>query len=54
MKDKKLYWGLRKSFCKSVCPDGCPQLKDDIEGGGGIVVSCDKYHRFIEELEKYE
>lgn len=49
---KKMYWKARKAFCSAVCPDGCPQLEDDIEGGGNLVVNCKKYHAFIKAMEE--
>lgn len=40
---KRMYWNARKAFC-GVCGNKC-QI-DDIEGGGGTVVNCDKLETF--------
>lgn len=48
---KKMYWEARKAFCNTVCTNGCPQKKNNIEGGGGIIVNCDKLASFIKELK---
>lgn len=49
---RKMYWKARKAFCKTACPDGCPQTKDDIEGGGGLAVNCNKLKSFVKTMEK--
>lgn len=51
MNDKSIYWKIRKAFCNAVCPNGCPQLKCDIESGGGLVVECDKLNKFVELID---
>lgn len=43
--ERKMYWKARKAFCKTTCGE-CPLHTDDIEGGGGTVVQCDKLEMF--------
>lgn len=45
------FWKARKVFCKVTCGE-CPLHTDDIEGGGGLVVQCDKLEMFDKELKK--
>ncbi len=49
---KKMYWKARKAFCETTCGE-CPLNHDDIEGGGGLVVQCDKLEMFYKELQKW-
>lgn len=49
---RKMYWTARKAFCKATCKcDVCPLVADDIEGGGGVVVNCDKLETFVKTFE---
>lgn len=45
---RKMYWNGRKAFCKATCGETCPLLVDDIEGGGGLAVNCNKLKTFVE------
>lgn len=50
---RRLYWQARKAFCRVTCEsETCPLIKDDIEGGGGLVVSCKKLESFDKLLSK--
>lgn len=49
---REMYWKARKAFCKATCKcDVCPLLTDDIEGGGGLVVDCNKLETFVKTFE---
>lgn len=47
---RQMFWKVRKAFCKTTCGE-CPLNHDDIEGGGGLVVQCDKLEMFNKELK---
>lgn len=48
----EMYWKARKAFCVTICKcDLCPFLAENIDGGGGVVVGCDKLETFVKTFE---
>lgn len=48
--ENQVRWKARKAFCKAVCPNGCPHIKDGVESGCCLAVDCDKLESFVNSI----